>query len=70
MGNNLRALRKARKMTQAELAQASGINRVAIAKYEAGKVEPGAKSILRLTKALGVSTDALLKGGQTDGTPA
>ena len=70
MENNLRSLRRARGMTQEKLAKKSGINRVCIARYETGKHTMSTKSLLRLSQALGVSTDDLLKGGQTNGAIA
>ena len=56
---NLKAIRKMCGMTQTELAAASGIHRITIAKYEAGKVDPTLESAKRLAKALGVTVDAL-----------
>ena len=58
---NLQAIRKARGLTQGELAQAAQINRVTIAKYEAGKVDPTMKSAERLANALGVTINDLIR---------
>ncbi len=66
MGNNLRRLRKARGWTQAELSVRSGVNRVMIAKYETGRGNPTSKTLIKLSEALGVSTDRILRGGQVD----
>ena len=43
------------------LAQAAQINRVTIAKYEAGKVDPTMKSAERLANALGVTINDLIR---------
>ena len=36
------------------------LSRISIARYETGKIEPGAKAIARIADALEVSTDVLL----------
>ncbi len=61
METYLRELRKARGLTQAKLAEKSGVSRVLIAKYEIGDICPGAKTLLKLSDALDVSTDSILK---------
>lgn len=57
---NLKTIRKRRGMTQSELAQASGIHRITIAKYEAGKVDPTLESAESIARALGVTVDDLI----------
>lgn len=57
----LREIRKAKGMTQEQLAKASGIHRITIAKYEAGKVDPKTENAERLAAALGVTVDDLIK---------
>ena len=64
IGDRLRILRDAKGMTQDDLAEAAEMNRVTIAKYEAGKIEPKTKSLSRLAAALEVTTDYLI--GQVD----
>ena len=59
-GEKIRALRKERGLNQDQLAELANLNRVTIAKYESGRVEPGAQSIARIADALEVSTDVLL----------
>lgn len=54
-GKRLRALREQAKMSQAELADLSGVGRLSIIRYEGGKDEPGFSSIQKLAAALGVS---------------
>jgi len=59
-GERIRELRIAAKLSQEQLAELSSLNRVTIAKYEAGKVEPGARALSRIADALEVSADILL----------
>lgn len=60
--DNLKAVRKARGMTQQELADAANINRVTIAKYETGQIDPTLDSARKMADALGVTIDELVKG--------
>ena len=60
IGDNIRNCRKARGYNQDQLAELASLNRVTIAKYEAGKVEPGAKALIRIADALEISVDTLL----------
>lgn len=66
-GERIRELRKARGLNQDQLAELSSLNRVTIAKYESGRVEPGAQALARIADALEVSTDVLL--GRADEPP-
>jgi mRNA interferase RelE/StbE len=50
-------------MTQEELAKASGVHRVTIARIETGEVSPMAETLKRLADALGVLVDDLMKAG-------
>ena len=47
-------------MSQEELAQASGVSRVAIARYESGKRTPSISIAARIAKALGCKLDDLI----------
>ena len=58
--NTLAAIRTYRGMTQEDLAEASGISKNAVGRYEAGINKPGADSVLKLAKAPRCSTDVLL----------
>lgn len=53
-------LRKARNMSQEELAEKLGVSRQAISRWEVGSALPDASNILQLSKLFGVSTDYLL----------
>ena len=59
-GKAIKELREKRNLNQYELAELSNLNRVTIAKYESGKVEPGAKALARIADALEVSADEIL----------
>lgn len=60
IGIRLKELRDARGWTQDDLADASGMNRVTIAKYEAGRSEPKSASLGKLAMALGVDANVIL----------
>lgn len=60
IGQRIAELRRERGLKQDELAELSTLSRISIARYEAGKIEPGARALGRIAEALGVSTDALL----------
>ena len=64
IGDRIKELREAKNWTQDDLADAAGIHRVTIAKYEAGKVEPKSTSLSRLATALEVDAGFLL--GEVD----
>lgn len=66
VGDNIRNLRESAHITQDDLAEMAGVNRVTIAKYESGKIMPGAITLARLAKALHVSADVLLGNGEDD----
>lgn len=72
-GNRIRAIRESQNLTQDQLAELASLNRVTIAKYESGRIEPGAKALARIADALGVSADVLLgrseENGEYDGKP-
>lgn len=59
-GEQIKEIRKLRGMSQDQLAELASLNRVTIAKYESGRVEPGAQSLSRIADALDVSVDDLL----------
>lgn len=57
---NLRYLRKQKKLSQTGLAEALGLSRSNIASYEFGGSEPNIKRLLAIGKFFGISLDALL----------
>lgn len=60
MGSILRNLRKELKLSQAALAQKSGLSQSAIADYELGTRDPSVTAATNLAEALNVSIDYLL----------
>ena len=60
IGKRIAELRKARGLNQEELSELALLSRVTIAKYESGRVEPGAQALNRIADALEVTTDTIL----------
>lgn len=58
-GHRLMVARKDKRMNQDELAQASGVDKNSIARYETGGTTPGLDKAFALACALGVSIDQL-----------
>ena len=65
-GNKIKEVRESRNLTQDQLAELASLNRVTIAKYESGKVEPGAHALSRIADALEISSDVLLGRSEPD----
>jgi len=61
LGENLKRIRKAKKITQKELAQKSGVKQSVISDLETGNAK-STGSILELASALGVTAEELKKG--------
>lgn len=59
--SNLVTARKRRGLTQLELAERSGVGRIAIAMYESGKSLPPLPKFMQLCKALRTTPNRLLK---------
>jgi transcriptional regulator with XRE-family HTH domain len=60
LGRRIAALRRERGYTQTELAAQVGAIQVVVSDYERGKLRPHPDMIVRLAKALRVSTDEML----------
>ena len=60
IGKRIAELRREHGYSQEQLAEMAMLNRVTLARYETGVIEPGALAIGRIADALGVSTDELL----------
>lgn len=58
--NQLKTLRKARNMSQADIADQLGIRPAAVSKYETGRVPLAEDSIEKICRILNVSADELL----------
>jgi transcriptional regulator with XRE-family HTH domain len=61
-GQNLRALRLRSGLSQEELAHESGLDRSYVGGVERGERNVSLLNIVRLAKALGISTSELLEG--------
>jgi transcriptional regulator with XRE-family HTH domain len=69
LAERLTAAREERKLSRAQLSQATGISRRAIEHYEYGHYEPGAFCLKQLCQSLKVSADWLIGltvEGETD----
>lgn len=55
IGSRIRALRKAKGLTQAQLAEALECDSAAISRYERGTTPPDSEQLLQLAATLGVS---------------
>lgn len=60
IGDRIRELRAKKGYSQEQFAELANLNRVTIAKYEAGKIEPGAQALTRMADAFEISVDELL----------
>ena len=60
LSEKLLALRKARTMSQEELAERLDVSRQAISRWEIGEVIPDTTNVLAVSRLFGVSTDYLL----------
>lgn len=69
-GKNLAALRKARQLTQTQLAELLAIQPRLIGRWEQGQGKPQFDYLLKLADALEVSLDQLLLGNETVSTIA
>ncbi|MBQ9859065.1 MAG: helix-turn-helix transcriptional regulator [Clostridia bacterium] len=61
LGENLKAARKAAKMTQQQVAEQIPIHRTTYTKYETQNVQPSLEHLCRLAEILNVSIEGLLK---------
>lgn len=59
-GNPLLVARTARGLTQQEVEQAAGLPPGAVSRYETGKTDMRASTLLKLSEIYGVSTDQLM----------
>ena len=61
MGNNLKRIRTEKGLSQVDIARQLDVSRGFVSNIESGKRNPTLSTLTRLAKALGVSTDELLK---------
>jgi D-alanyl-D-alanine-carboxypeptidase/D-alanyl-D-alanine-endopeptidase len=62
IGKNLRAKRVEKFISQAELAEASGLSGAHVGRIERNEVEPHLSTIRKLAQALGVEPQELVEG--------
>ena len=62
LGETLKAHRTRCKMTQEFVAEAIGVSRQAVSKWESGAADPSTSNLLALAKLYGVSATELLAG--------
>ena len=63
---NLAGYRKAKSLTQKDVAAYLGVTRSAVSKWESGKFFPRAETLARLAKLLGCKVDDLLFSASSD----
>lgn len=63
LAERILTLRKARNLSQEELAEQIGVSRQAVGKWESGQSQPDLDKVIALSEFFGVSCDYLLKGG-------
>lgn len=68
MGERILRLRRAKGVSQEELAAQVGVSRQAVGKWESGQSSPEPEKLVALSEYFGVSTDHLLKG-EADAAP-
>lgn len=61
VSTRIKQLREARGMTQFELAEASGIHRVTIARYEIGDIGISLENAAKIAAALGCTVNDLIE---------
>ena len=62
VGARMRAMRKARSLSQAELGNALGVSAMQVQKYERGRDRIGAGSLFDVARMLGVKVSAFFEG--------
>ena len=66
LGEVLKRRRTECKMTQEFVAEAVGVSRQAVSKWETGAADPSTANLLALAKLYGVSAEELLRGTRGD----
>ena len=64
LAENLKALRKAKGLSQEELAARSGVSAASLIKYESGEMTPGIDKVISMAEALGCTPNDLCGWGQ------
>ena len=61
IADRIQSLRKAKGMSQEELADKVGVSRQAVSKWESGASDPSTTNLMALAKLFGVEAEDLLK---------
>ena len=70
LGEKLQRLRKARGMSQEELAARMGVSRQAVSRWELNIALPDTENVVRLSELVGVTTAYLLKEREAEENPS
>lgn len=62
IADRIQGLRKAKRISQEQLADETGVSRQAVSKWESGQSTPDLEKIIQLSEYFGVATDYILKG--------
>ncbi len=62
IADRILTLRKSKGMSQEQLAEAIGVSRQAVSKWESEQASPDPEKIIAMSEIFGVTTDYLLKG--------
>ncbi len=66
IADRILTLRKSKGMSQEQLAEAMGVSRQAVSKWESEQASPDPEKIVILSEIFGVTTDYLLKGTEPE----
>lgn len=66
IGERIKELRTAKKLTQTELAKIVGLSYIQIGRYETQKSNPSSDVLQKLATTLGTTTDYLMQGNTDD----
>lgn len=66
----LRALRKAKDLSQTQLGERAGLHYTHIGRFERGTSRPGGDTLMRLADALDTTSDYLIEGASDDAAAA
>lgn len=66
IGERIRTARKAKKLTQQQLSEKTGIQRSLITRYELGMIEIGMPAFVTICEALNVNYAEILEGIKTE----
>lgn len=61
LGENLKRIRLAKKLSQGDLSKSLGVDRAYISNIENGRMNPTLSTLEKIARALGISSSELLK---------